>query len=118
MSGSGDDSDDSDHFRDDDLDHDLEEGRKAANIGVDDDDGGGGGGGLDLTGFLFGNIDVDGRLSEESAPFLDRTSKNKLGGLARLLGGAGVGADSLVRDEVSHGRFSGLFHFFPYLQFL
>ena len=39
--------------------------------------------GLNLAGFLFGNIDQDGKLEDS---FLDETSKNKLGGLSSVLG--------------------------------
>ena len=47
------------------------------------------GSGIDLTGFLFGNIDEEGRLSEDSASFLDRSTREKLGGLSRLLSASG-----------------------------
>ena len=48
--------------------------------------------GLNLAGFLFGNIDRDGKLEEN---FLDETSKKKLGGLSSLLG-----LGKLIEDEV------------------
>ena len=40
-------------------------------------------GGINLTGFLFGNIDRDGKLEDD---FLDENSKKKLGGLSTVLG--------------------------------
>ena len=50
--------------------------------------------GINLTGFLFGNIDRDGHLEEN---FLDETSKKKLGGLSSMLG-----LGSLIQDEVKN----------------
>ena len=44
----------------------------------------GGGGGLDLTSFLFGNIDNSGQLEEE---FLDESTKRQLNSLGSLLSG-------------------------------
>ena len=41
----------------------------------------GGGGGLDLTSFLFGNIDTSGQLEEE---FLDESTKRQLNSLGSL----------------------------------
>ena len=41
--------------------------------------------GINLTSFLFGNIDRDGKL-EDDGNFLDETSKKKLGGLSTVLG--------------------------------
>ncbi len=49
--------------------------------------------GLNLTGFLFGNIDRDGALEEN---FLDEACKKKLGGLSAMLG-AGIG--QILADE-------------------
>merc|ERR1711899_465416 len=50
--------------------------------------------GLNLAGFLFGNIDRDGQLEEN---FLDEASKKKLGGLSSMLG-----LGSLIQDEVKN----------------
>ena len=47
--------------------------------------------GLNLAGFLFGNIDQDGKLEDS---FLDETSKNKLGGLSSVLG-----LKSIIEEE-------------------
>ena len=47
--------------------------------------------GLNLAGFLFGNIGQDGQLEEN---FLDEASKRKLGGLNQILG-----LGSLIQDE-------------------
>ena len=47
--------------------------------------------GLNLAGFLFGNIDQDGQLEEN---FLDEASKRKLGGLNQILG-----LGSLIQDD-------------------
>jgi hypothetical protein len=41
---------------------------------------------LNLAGFLFGNIDRDGKLDDEDASYLDEASKKKLGGLSTVLG--------------------------------
>ena len=49
------------------------------------------GNGLNLAGFLFGNIGEDGRLEEN---FLDEASKRKLGGLSQVLG-----LDNLIQEE-------------------
>ena len=63
--------------------------------------------GINLTSFLFGNIDRDGKL-EDDGNFLDETSKNKLGGLSTVLGlkniieeevKASTSSDSKVKDE-------------------
>ena len=45
--------------------------------------------GLNLAGFLFGNIDGDGRLSDGDHSFLDSDTRDKLGGLSVLLGSSG-----------------------------
>ena len=58
---------------------------------VDANNVGNGGNGLNLAGFLFGNIGEDGRLEEN---FLDEASKRKLGGLSQVLG-----LDNLIQDE-------------------
>ena len=47
--------------------------------------------GLNLAGFLFGNIDQDGKLEDS---FLDETSKKKLGGLSSVLG-----LKSIIEEE-------------------
>ena len=47
--------------------------------------------GLNLAGFLFGNIGQDGQLEEN---FLDEASKRKLGGLNQILG-----LGNLIQDE-------------------
>ena len=49
------------------------------------------GGGINLTGFLFGNIDRDGKLEDD---FLDENSKKKLGGLSTVLG-----LKSIIEEE-------------------
>ena len=41
--------------------------------------------GLNLAGFLFGNIDDEGKLSDDHS-FLDSDTRAKLGGLSQLLG--------------------------------
>jgi hypothetical protein len=38
-----------------------------------------------LTGFLFGNLGADGQLDEDDASFLDKDTREKLGGLQALL---------------------------------
>jgi len=43
---------------------------------------------VDLTGFLFGNLDKDGQLDEQDASFLDKDTREKLGGLQALLEGS------------------------------
>ena len=43
--------------------------------------------GLNLAGFLFGNIDDEGKLSDDHS-FLDSDTRAKLGGLSQLLGAA------------------------------
>ena len=50
--------------------------------------------GLNLAGFLFGNIDRDGQLEEN---FLDETSKKKLSGLSSMLG-----LGNIIQDEVKN----------------
>jgi transcription initiation factor TFIID subunit 1 len=51
--------------------------------------------GLNLAGFLFGNIGEDGQLEDS---FLDEASKRKLGGLNQILGLANlIQDDDLVR---------------------
>ena len=45
--------------------------------------------GLNLAGFLFGNIDGDGKLSDGEHSFLDSDTRDKLGGLSVLLGSSG-----------------------------
>ena len=47
--------------------------------------------GINLTGFLFGNIDRDGKLEDD---FLDENSKKKLGGLSTVLG-----LKSIIEEE-------------------
>ena len=42
---------------------------------------------LNLAGFLFGNIDDEGKLSDDHS-FLDSDTRAKLGGLSQLLGAA------------------------------
>ena len=62
--------------------------------------------GINLTSFLFGNIDRDGKL-EDDGNFLDETSKKKLGGLSTVLGlkniieevKASTSSDTKVKDE-------------------
>ena len=54
--------------------------------------------GLNLAGFLFGNIDRDGHLEEN---FLDETSKKKLGGLSSMLG-----LGNIIQDEVKNAESS------------
>merc|ERR1712018_211715 len=49
--------------------------------------------GINLTGFLFGNIDRDGKLEDD---FLDENSKKKLGGLSTVLG-----LKSIIEEEAS-----------------
>ena len=57
---------------------------------------------MNLTGFLFGNIDTDGSLrndEDDSAQYLDQDSRAKLSGLAKMLdGGGGSGAGSGMPD--------------------
>ena len=43
---------------------------------------------LNLAGFLFGNIDDEGKLSDDHS-FLDSDTRAKLGGLSLLLGASG-----------------------------
>ena len=50
--------------------------------------------GMNLAGFLFGNIDQDGKLEES---FLDETSKKKLGGLSSVLG-----LKSIIEEETKN----------------
>ena len=52
--------------------------------------------GLNLAGFLFGNIGEDGELEDN---FLDEASKRKLGGLQQILG-----LGSLIQDEDLVGK--------------
>ena len=52
-----------------------------------------GAGGLDLTSFLFGNIDGEGQLQEE---FLDESTKKQLNSLGNLL--TGTNLNSIVRE--------------------
>ena len=52
-----------------------------------------GGGSLDLTSFLFGNIDTSGQLEEE---FLDESTKKQLNSLGTLLSGTNL--NSLARE--------------------
>lgn len=52
---------------------------------------------LNLAGFLFGNIDQDGKLEEN---FLDENSKKKLGGLSAMLGGL----EKIISDEVKTAK--------------
>ena len=52
-----------------------------------------GGGGLDLTSFLFGNINTSGQLEEE---FLDESTKKQLNSLGNLL--TGTNLNSIVRE--------------------
>ena len=51
--------------------------------------------GINLTSFLFGNIDRDGKL-EDDGNFLDETSKKKLGGLSTVLG-----LKSIIEEETN-----------------
>lgn len=93
MSGSDEDSDDP-IFKEDDDNEDEDEGngsdKKAS--------GSGSGGGLNMAGFLFGNIDTEGRLTsgggeegDGSDDYLDPDSKAKLSGLAQMLNSSGGG---------------------------
>jgi len=59
------------------------------------DGSGGGRGNVDLTGFLFGNLNEEGQLDAEDANFLDRDTRAKLGGLGRLLGNSQTNDDEL-----------------------
>ena len=59
----------------------------------DDDTANEGGDGLDLTSFLFGNIDQSGNLEEE---FLDASTKKQLNSLGNLLSGTNL--NSLARE--------------------
>jgi len=57
-------------------------------------------GGLNLAGFLFGNIGQDGELEDS---FLDEASKRKLGGLQQILG-----LGNLIQDEDLVGNMTRL----------
>ena len=59
----------------------------------DDDTANDGGDGLDLTSFMFGNIDQSGQLEEE---FLDASTKKQLNSLGNLLSGTNL--VSLARE--------------------
>ena len=50
--------------------------------------------GMNMTGFLFGNIDREGKLEED---FLDETSRKKLNGLSSLLG-----LKSIIEEEAKN----------------
>ena len=59
---------------------------------------------LNLTGFLFGNIDTEGRTDSD---YLDRDSASKLSGLAKMLdsgGGGGMPADLFTEDAADKVR--------------
>ena len=55
--------------------------------------------GLDLAGFLFGNVDEEGKLSEETAHFLDEDTRGKLGGLSQMLEGQNGLGEMLLGEE-------------------
>lgn len=68
---------DSDHFQEDDISEKQSKNECSK--------------GMDLTGFLFGNVEPDGKLSQDSALSIDPESGDKLAGLSKLLGGDGSG---------------------------
>ena len=98
------DDSDSDHFRDD---EEEEEGQdsKGSNPAKAQDS-------MDLTGFLFGNVDRNGRLSQDTAEFFDPGSESKMSGLSRLLGGTGpeflLGEDAAADETKDKVRCSYL----------
>ena len=58
--------------------------------------------GLDLTGFLFGNVDGSGRLDSDSATFLDVDTRERMGGLAAVINaGSESIAKAILGEEVS-----------------
>ena len=95
---SGDESDASDRFKDDAEDVASPATSKSPK-GEDGGSGpssssGAGGGGMDLTGFLFAN-------------FLDESTREKLGGLTAMLGGAGAIAGGDEEDDDEDGQALG-----------
>lgn len=62
----------------------------------DDNDSGSSGGGVDLTGFLFGNIDESGQLEDDY--LLDGESKRMLSSLGRM------GLGSLLAEVIEPGN--------------
>ena len=77
-------SDDEDRFSDGDMEDEKPETKSQ------------GSGSLNLTGFLFGNIDGDGKL--EGTGILDASCQEKLGGLEQMLN-QGTNLNAVLKDE-------------------